>query len=314
MALARCADERARDARIEHHRHLAGRDLARIEPRDRALAGAAADLLRALRDRRRAAPRRNRSRAPCRCLRRRSPASRCRGASRDRRREKPWLVTSTMPPMPAEAEAPPDLADALDRKRRPASARARHGPRALRPSADRGRSGRDRGNRAPAALGRRARRYLSSGAARAIATARSASAARRRRSGRWWRPPPAACRPARAGRVVAFGALAIPRPRRRAPRPTATPSAPPPRRRRRRRPRARPRPAARRARSARTGRTRSVAGASMMDGVSHGVRIARNRAVQPRLRTICARRGNASSIMRSQRPVNHAAKLPATTG
>jgi hypothetical protein len=60
-----------------------------------------------------AAPRRNRSRAPCRCLRRRSPASRCRGASRDRRRKSPWLVTSTMPPMPAEADAPPDFADAL---------------------------------------------------------------------------------------------------------------------------------------------------------------------------------------------------------
>src|SRR6478752_2001903 len=33
----------ARDARVEYHRHLAGRDLARVEACDRALAGAAAD-------------------------------------------------------------------------------------------------------------------------------------------------------------------------------------------------------------------------------------------------------------------------------
>ena len=39
-------DERTGHARIEHHRHFLGRDLARIEPRDRALAGGAADLLR----------------------------------------------------------------------------------------------------------------------------------------------------------------------------------------------------------------------------------------------------------------------------
>ena len=38
--------QRAGDARIEHHRHLARRHLARVEPRDRALAGGAADLLR----------------------------------------------------------------------------------------------------------------------------------------------------------------------------------------------------------------------------------------------------------------------------
>ena len=37
------ADKRARDPRIEHHRHAPGRDLARIEPRYRALAGGAAD-------------------------------------------------------------------------------------------------------------------------------------------------------------------------------------------------------------------------------------------------------------------------------
>ena len=39
--------QRAGDARIEHHRHLARRHLARIEPRDGALAGAAADFVRA---------------------------------------------------------------------------------------------------------------------------------------------------------------------------------------------------------------------------------------------------------------------------
>ena len=40
--------QRPGDARIEHHRHLARRHLARIEPLDRALAGGAADLLRRL--------------------------------------------------------------------------------------------------------------------------------------------------------------------------------------------------------------------------------------------------------------------------
>ena len=44
MAPARCETSEPADARIEHHRHLAGRHLARIEPRDGALAGAAADL------------------------------------------------------------------------------------------------------------------------------------------------------------------------------------------------------------------------------------------------------------------------------
>ena len=41
-------DERSRDALVEHHGHAARRDLARIEPLHRALAGGAADLLRRL--------------------------------------------------------------------------------------------------------------------------------------------------------------------------------------------------------------------------------------------------------------------------
>ena len=41
-------DDRAGDARIEHHRHLARRYLARIDPLDGALAGSAPDFFRAL--------------------------------------------------------------------------------------------------------------------------------------------------------------------------------------------------------------------------------------------------------------------------
>ncbi len=102
-------DQRAGNPRIEHHRHPPRRDFARIEPLDRALAGGAADVCRRVRGRRRAAPRRNRNPAPCRCRCRRSPTSRPNAASRWSAPGKPWLVTSTMPPMPAEAEAPPDL-------------------------------------------------------------------------------------------------------------------------------------------------------------------------------------------------------------
>src|ERR1043166_317247 len=41
-------DERAADARVEHHRNAAGRNLARLEPSHRTLAGAASDLLRSV--------------------------------------------------------------------------------------------------------------------------------------------------------------------------------------------------------------------------------------------------------------------------
>ena len=42
------ADQRAGNARIEHHGKPPGRDLARVEPAHRALAGAVPDFLRAL--------------------------------------------------------------------------------------------------------------------------------------------------------------------------------------------------------------------------------------------------------------------------
>ena len=41
-------NQRARHTRIEHHRHLAGRNFTRVEPFHRALAGGAPDFLRAL--------------------------------------------------------------------------------------------------------------------------------------------------------------------------------------------------------------------------------------------------------------------------
>ena len=67
------AEQAARHARIEHHRTLAGRHLAGAEPLDRALAGArptsAASSQIAAIDR----AGNNRSRAPCRCRRRRAP-------------------------------------------------------------------------------------------------------------------------------------------------------------------------------------------------------------------------------------------------
>ena len=44
-ALGEMADQRAGDARLENDRHPARRHLARIEPRHRAFAGAAADRL-----------------------------------------------------------------------------------------------------------------------------------------------------------------------------------------------------------------------------------------------------------------------------
>ena len=79
-----------------------------------------------------------------------------------------------MPPMPVEADAPPDLVTPLHRQRggfRLMGAalefrRRRHGA---------GRADRDRGNRARTAPGSASPTYLSSGATRAIATARSAS-------------------------------------------------------------------------------------------------------------------------------------------
>ena len=103
------ADQRIGDPRVEDDGHLAGLDLARIGARHRALACLAADAARASPDRSHAAPRCSRSRAPCRCLRPRSPSWRCPGSSADRSRGSRSLVTSTMPPMPAEADAPPDL-------------------------------------------------------------------------------------------------------------------------------------------------------------------------------------------------------------
>ena len=84
------ADQRIGDPRIEDHRHLAGFDLARIGARHGALAGGAPDAFRRCEVGRHAAPRCSRSRAPCRCRRRRSPSSRCPGSTADRRRESRW--------------------------------------------------------------------------------------------------------------------------------------------------------------------------------------------------------------------------------
>ncbi len=117
------------------------------------------------------------------------------------------------------------LADALDRASPASSARARHRLRARRRRAARGRAGRDREMSCASSAASARPAYLSSGATRAIATARSASAST---------PSPlrslvetTACLLAdqhAQAHVVALGALAIPRPRRRAPRPTATPT------------------------------------------------------------------------------------------
>ena len=81
------ADQRAGDPAIEDDRHSAGRHLARIEALDRALAGVPPDRRRAVEIG--GVQRRGEIviAFPCRCRRRRSPTSRCRGASRSTRRE-----------------------------------------------------------------------------------------------------------------------------------------------------------------------------------------------------------------------------------
>ena len=134
----------------------------------------------------------------------------------------PWnpvLVTSTMPPMPAEAEAPPDLATPAT----PSAAASACCARCSSTSTD-GMSGSSRsrsGNAWASSAGSARPANLSSGAARAMATARSASASSHRSADRWSRSPPACGRPARANRHRRLRSAAIPRPRRHAHRPTA---------------------------------------------------------------------------------------------
>ena len=89
---------------------------------------------------------------------------------------KPWLVTSTRPPMPAEAAAPPDL---LTPETAMAAASASRARRSSTPTS--GMSGSSKSSAGgffanSAGSARPAKR--SSGAARAMATARSASAAK----------------------------------------------------------------------------------------------------------------------------------------
>ena len=87
---------------------------------------------------------------------------------------KPWLVTSTMPPMPADAEAPPDL---LTPRTPSAASSAWRARRSRRSTLGMSGSSRSRsGNSRASSAGSASPANLSSGATRAMAMARSASA------------------------------------------------------------------------------------------------------------------------------------------
>ena len=168
-------DQRAGHARIEHHRHLAGRHLARIEPLDRALAGGAADFLRAFQI----------GGVPHARIIVIALHAGAFAGDRGHRQAVAGAEIGAAKAVAGHQHHAADagrgggaarLGDALDRERRPLRRRAPWS-RAARPWAGRDRSGRDRENRAPAAPSSASPAYLSSGAARAIATARSASAA-----------------------------------------------------------------------------------------------------------------------------------------
>ena len=120
-----------------------------------------------------------------------------------------------MPPMPAEAEAPPDLLTPLTA--RPASSARR----AMASSAATSGSSRSTRSRSGKFLRQQRRigeaRHTCPRARRAPSPPRARPARRRRRrSCRWSRPPPACARPAREDPCRRPRSAAIPRPRRRA--------------------------------------------------------------------------------------------------
>src|ERR1700682_3330966 len=88
---------------------------------------------------------------------------------------KPGEVTSTMPPIPVEADAPPDLVTPLTARAAASASQARRSSSEVAGTlgSSRSRSGKSRAN----SDGSARPTYLSSGATRAIATARSASLA-----------------------------------------------------------------------------------------------------------------------------------------
>ena len=158
---------------IEHHRHLAGLDLARIGARHRALAGLAADAF---------------GRSEIGRMRRRGEiiVALHAGALAGDRGHRDALARAQIRAVetgrghqhhaadPARGRRAAGLGDALDRKRRRLPPR-RRGAR-VRPSWELCGSSRSRsGNSRASSAGSARPTYLSSGATRAIATARSAS-------------------------------------------------------------------------------------------------------------------------------------------
>ena len=192
-------------------------DLARVEPLDRALAGAAADLFR---------------RFEIGGVQRGGiiVVALHAGAFAGDRRHRDAVARAEIGAAEAVAGHQHHAADAGRRGRAAGFAHALHGERrplrraraiasSSRRRAARGSSRSRSGKSCASSAGSARPAYWSSGATRAIATARSAE----RRdavaaSCRWSRPPPGCGRPARAGRCRRLRSARIPRPRRRAPR------------------------------------------------------------------------------------------------
>ena len=121
----------------------------------------------------------NRSRAPCRCRRRRSPSSRCPGSSADRSRGSRWTGHQHHAADAGRGRRAARFGHALDGKRRRLRLR-RRGARVPLSRARSDRADRDRGNRAPAARDRRGR-HICRRARRAPSRPRARRAWRRRR-------------------------------------------------------------------------------------------------------------------------------------